>query len=98
MPCVRGLKLDGQIYNPNWKSMGEQDTPMLKEELYRRSADMLAILIVYCSYLSDPIDVAQCVVDLHTCAVEAVSEYPDRSYEDRVDNCAESLPYVGVEE
>jgi hypothetical protein len=36
---------------------------------------------------------AECMVALHECAYEALKEYPDRSFEDRVDNCAESIGF-----
>jgi len=54
---------------------------------------VLELLFVYCAFLQEPAAVSQCMVDLHVCAYEALAEYPDRSFEDRVDTCAETIPF-----
>jgi len=54
----------------------------------------LALLLLYCQFLMpDTEKTAQCMVDLHVCAFEALKEYPDRPFEERVDNCAESIGF-----
>lgn len=54
----------------------------------------LAILFVYCSHLMPDTDkTSQCMVELHICAYNAAMDYPNRSFEDRLDNCAESIGF-----
>lgn len=61
--------------------------------------ETLFLLLLYCEHLMpDTERTAQCMVDLHVCAYEAAAEYPDRSFEDRVDNCAESIGFDWIKD
>lgn len=58
---------------------------------------MLELLFVYCAHLMpNTTATADCMVELKWCAVAAAQEFPDRSFEDRVDNCAESIALISV--
>ncbi len=58
----------------------------------------LALLFLYCQHLMpDTTTTASCMVDLKWCAIEAATEYPDRTFEERVDNCSETIAFRGVE-
>ena len=55
---------------------------------------VLALLFIYCQHLMPDTDAtAQCMTELHICAYNAAVEYPDRSFEERVDNCSESIGF-----
>ena len=55
---------------------------------------ILALLLIYCEHLMpDTARTAQCMVDLHECAWLALKEYPERTFEERVDNCSESIGF-----
>lgn len=55
---------------------------------------VLEILFLYCAHLMpDTTATADCMVELKWCAVAAEKEYPERSFEERVDNCSESIGF-----
>lgn len=55
---------------------------------------MLEILFIYCAHLMPSTSLtADCMVELKWCALEAEKEYPERSFEERVDNCSESIGF-----
>jgi len=41
--------------------------------------------------MPDTTATAECMVNLKWCAIEAATEYPDRTFEERVDNCSETI-------
>jgi hypothetical protein len=56
----------------------------------------LALLFLYCQHLMpDTTATASCMVELKWCALAAGADYPGRSFEERVDNCAESRALRG---
>lgn len=56
---------------------------------------VLTLLFMYCSHLMpDTTATADCMVELKWRAISAQTEYPDRTFEERVDNCAESIGLI----